>query len=406
MRRFLVNILLLIFAGVSFDALGEVAQSGKDDQSLEIRDGINRDDPNFITASILLIEPCGKLYSCLGHACFRLECPTFKLDNCFSYESEPVGHRVLTFFAGKLNMGMFVTPTAEFLKDYKEECRGIRQYKLNLPPDVKQRLWKALDDKVAEGAYLPYDYDKRGCAWTVLSTLMETLKPGRLEVKEPLPGKFTKTRRELMHSALDPYPWNRFFMHAIWGTSLDREMPGFENVVVPADLMVFLSKTSFMGNPILCGEEKVLVSMLPKEKPFGLSPVVAASCVVVMAILGWFWMSRTIDIVLLVLQSVAGVFFCYLVIASKLPATTWNWLIVPFNLLPLVFWKWRDKWSAWFVGALMAWVLFVLLYPHRLTDTAFVIMAIAYIVQYLKFSVRHFVDLKAKGEKNNEKMVS
>lgn len=91
-------------------------------------DGIDRSDPNFVTASLIMIAPADSLYSGLGHACIRLECPKFNLDYFYSEESEAVGHRVLTFFAGKLKMGMFAVKTEEFLSDcravYRREARA------------------------------------------------------------------------------------------------------------------------------------------------------------------------------------------------------------------------------------------------------------------------------------------
>jgi len=114
----------------------EIAQSHLGD------DGVDRADPNFVTASLLVMSPGDELYSCAGHSCIRLECPKFNLDYCFSYESEGVSDKIFTFFMGKLKMGMFAIPTAEYLKLGRESGRGVTQYRLNLPPDAKQRLWK------------------------------------------------------------------------------------------------------------------------------------------------------------------------------------------------------------------------------------------------------------------------
>ena len=100
-------------------------------------DGIDRSNPNFVTASLLIMSPGDELYSCAGHACIRLECPTFNLDYCFSYESEQVSDKIFTFFMGKLKMGMFAIPTADYLKLGREDGRGVMQYRLNLPPDAK-----------------------------------------------------------------------------------------------------------------------------------------------------------------------------------------------------------------------------------------------------------------------------
>ena len=77
----------------------------------ELNDGVDRSDPNFVKASLLVVGPGNELYGCAGHVAFRLECPTFKHDYAFSYEGESVQGQVFRFFAGKLKMGMFCIPT-------------------------------------------------------------------------------------------------------------------------------------------------------------------------------------------------------------------------------------------------------------------------------------------------------
>ena len=113
-------------------------------------DGIDRADPNFITASLLVMSPGNELYSSMGHSCFRLECPKFNLDYCFSYESESAKGRMLSLLSGRLKMGMFEAPTSEYLSKCRESGRGIMQYRLNLPSETKQRLWKYLEEKINE----------------------------------------------------------------------------------------------------------------------------------------------------------------------------------------------------------------------------------------------------------------
>ena len=98
---------------------------------------VDRTDPNFVTASLLVFGPGEALYGRAGHIAFRLECPKFNLDYAFSYEGEAAGDQILKFFAGRLKMGMFAIPTQEFLKQYIETGRGCRQYVLDLSPAAK-----------------------------------------------------------------------------------------------------------------------------------------------------------------------------------------------------------------------------------------------------------------------------
>ena len=124
------------------------ASSGCSDAASDSID-CNADD--FVIASLLVADPGSKLYSVLGHACIRMQCPAYGLDYCFSYESEDVAHRVADFFAGKLYMGMFAIPVEEYCAPYREEGRGVYEYRLNLPIEIKRELWRILDEEMLKG---------------------------------------------------------------------------------------------------------------------------------------------------------------------------------------------------------------------------------------------------------------
>lgn len=351
-------------------------------------DGIDRSDPSFVTASLLVMSPGSELYSCAGHSCIRLECPKFNLDFCFSYESESVKDKIFTFFMGKLKMGMFAIPTEEYLKLGRESGRGVMQYRLNLPPDAKQRLWKLLDKKVAEGPYLEYDYMERGCAQAAMRVLREALLPYVMEV-EPWPEKYaTLSRHELLEMAIVNYPWQTFLLYTICGATTDENMPKFRKVVIPTDLLDVLRIAKIRNQPIISADG---VELLPVKNGTGktrplVTPFVVSCIVVTLAAINFFGKWAWLDWAFLAFQSLLGLFLTYMVCFSNLTAIGWNWLIVPFNLLPLVFWKWRRKWALWFAGVLMLWEAFMLLHPHRLTDPAYLVLVGAYIIFYLKFT--------------------
>ena len=43
---------------------------------------------DFVIASVCVASPGEDVYSALGHACLRLQCPTYNLDYIYSYEAE------------------------------------------------------------------------------------------------------------------------------------------------------------------------------------------------------------------------------------------------------------------------------------------------------------------------------
>ena len=350
-------------------------------------DGIDRTAPDFVKASLLIMSPGDELYSCAGHACIRLECPKFNLDYCFSYESEGVADKVWTFLRGKLKMGMFAVPTADYLKLGRESGRGVMQYRLNLPPDAKQRLWKILDERVAQGPYLPYNYMERGCAQSALNVLMEALKPYQLVV-DPWPEKFlTWTRREFVREATDGYLWQRMPMCALCGTEADEKTERFQNVVVPLGLLEILRIGTVNGRHVIDSEGVELLPVKPDlqgaRNPI-FTPIMAACCIIVLSAVNCFFKWVWVDWLFLTFQSLAGALFTYLVVFSKLPSTGWNWLFVPFNILPLVFWKWRKKWAMWFAGVLVLWEIGMICWPHMLTLPAYLVLVAAYVLMYAR----------------------
>lgn len=138
-------------------------------------DSIDRYAPDFLTVSLLVADPSDVLYSCSGHCALRLECPTFDLDYVYSYEGESVRDKVVQFFLGNLKMGLFATPTDESLEEFREAKRGVKQYRLNLPPVAKLRLWELMDNMLEQGNDLPYDYIERGCALSTSRFIREAL---------------------------------------------------------------------------------------------------------------------------------------------------------------------------------------------------------------------------------------
>lgn len=347
----------------------------------QFNDGIDRADPNFVKPYLLVFDPGNALFACVGHAAIRLKCSKFDLDYCFSYESENATSRLLSFFAGKLKMGMFAVPTEDFLKPYEEEGRGVVQYAMNLPPATKQRLWEILDKKAAEGADLPYDYNRRGCAKSAGELIMQSLAQDRVERAPWIPDSVPSRREKFCELLAEDFPWNLFILNAIVGTEVDN----IEEVVVPKDLLAFLQKTRVEGRPIVSGEgERLLASTMSRKSPL-ITPMIMAVLMVVLAVANCLFIRRQyVDWLFLLVQTVFGCFVLYLMTATKLPTSCWNWLIVPFNPLPVIFWRWRRYWALPFALVVVAWLVFMLCYPHRLTDPAYLVIALAYVAIWVK----------------------
>ena len=301
-------------------------------------DGIDRSDPNFVKASLLWISPGNEFFGCGGHSSIRLECPKFNLDYCFSCEVESISENFFRFVLGDLKTGMFAIPTATFLKLYSDAGRGARQYNLNLPPEVKQRLWKILDGRVAAGRCLPYDYIKYSCVQTMLRPLIEAIPPADLKFA-PWPDKYKLTRRERLAVELDWCKWTGAFLELIAGVEVDRDVDNLDRIILSEDLVDLFKGATIRGGPVISEEGKEL---LPQTKPLegkSITPTMVASFIFGMTVINLFLKAKALDWCFLAIQSVLGLFLSFLMFVSSLPATGWNWLFVLFNPLPLMFWK-------------------------------------------------------------------
>ena len=354
-----------------------------------LNDGIDRTDPNFVKASLIVVDPGEIMYSCFGHAVIRLECPKFDLDYCFSYESEGILENKWRFFWGDLKMGMFAVPTKEFLKPYAAEQRGVKQYALNLPADVKQRLWKYLDGKAAEGANLQYDQVKRCCAQSVYRQILHALEP--LSVQHNYwPEGFSgdKTRREIAREFLAGLPWTSFVMSAVSGSVLDKQCSKSEKIIIPQDTVAVLQQATVNGVPIV-GENAVqLLPAHPLKKPMAVTPMMIACVTLALSLVNLFAAHWAIDAGLLSLYSVFAFAFFFLVCLSTLPTNGWNWMLVPFNPLPVVLWRWRRVWGGAFAAFLGVFALVVSVMPHRVTEWPYVVFIVAFAILFAKPTIR------------------
>ena len=365
---------------------------------LPAQDTINRDEPDFVKVSLLMAEPGGALYSRFGHACLRMQCPTFDMDFAFTYESEDASSLILRFMAGNLKMGLFGIPTQDYLDCYAEEGRGVKEYPLDMPIAAKRNLWRVLDNYTSDGINLPYNYITRGCAYSTLRFIREGLDTIPLEFG-PWPEKYeTMTRREIAELQMEDSPWCWAFLNIICNGVIDRKCTNVDKVIMPYDLLEVLQGAKVQGRPLLTGE---CITLLPDgsglHAPW-FTPLMASLLLLALTLAAAFLRWRWMDYVLLAIQTLLGVATVYLVCFSTLCCTEWSWLIVPFNPLPLLLWRWRRHWALPMSIVLAVWCVVVALWPHHLTDPCYVVVTLSLITNY----VANYMETKQINSKINK----
>lgn len=360
---------------------------------------------DFVKASIMVAEPGEKLYSAAGHAFFRMQCPSAGMDFCFSYESEDVAEKVLTFLAGNLKMGLAAFNTSDYINTYRNENRSVTEYPLNLPIAMKQELWRVLDNHVDEGMELPYDYMERGCAISVLHILEEAMGSEVPEYNCIAPA-FRKTRREILTSELETRPWTAFALNVLTNGSANSEVIDKEKVVTPSLLVTMLLDSKLRGVNILSPGNTVVAGNNRTESRGWFTPIFITGIILALTI-GLSLAGKSIMLRLLIgFQLILGLLNVYLVFFSSLCATEWSWLLIPFNPLPAIFWKWRRFWELPYAVVILIWSAVMALVPHSLTDPSLVIVALSVSISYAADKLLPQGLLVPGEQGNNSKKIS
>lgn len=336
---------------------------------------IQQPEEDFVIASVCVASPGESLYSALGHACIRLQCPTYGLDYIYSYEAEDVSHNVLRFFAGKLKMAVRAVPTEEYVAQYISEGRGVREYVLNLPIRVKQRLWEQMDRRL-EYTPIPYDYMNHGCAVSVLGWLEEAIGKDSL-VYAPWPEKYNRSRKEMGGDSIIN-EWNHIYVCTfVTGEANSLDIENTRKVIVPAEMIEVLQDAKAFDAPLLTGECNVLLQPVRSVMPSRFPPLYVSLVILAVALINLWLRNVWLRGVVLTPCLLIGTFVLYLVLFSDLPCTQWNWFVIPFCPLPFVFWKWRRWWTLPFAVVCLVWVIGMLVYPHQIVDNAHLVLATA-----------------------------
>lgn len=341
---------------------------------------------DFVIASVCVASPGEDVYSALGHACLRLQCPTYNLDYIYSYEAEDASHNVLRFFAGKLKMAVRTLPTDEYVAQYVAEGRGVKEYVLNLPIRVKQRLWEQMDRRL-EYTPIPYDYMNHGCAVSVLAWLEEAIGADSLEYA-PWPEKYKRSRKEIGGDSI-VNEWNHIYVCTfVTGEANNLDMENTRKVIVPTELIEVLQDAKAFDAPLLTGECNVLLQPTRVVMPSRFPPLYVSLIILAVALINLWLRNVWLRGIVLVPCLLFGTFVLYLVLFSDLPCTQWNWFIVPFCPLPFVFWKWRRWWTLPFAVVCLVWVLGMLLYPHQIVDEPHLVLATAMAVCNVEIRIK------------------
>lgn len=390
MKKAILNILFLAFALTMVGQMQELSVAERNAQ-MGFNDTIDRLAEDFVFVSLMVADPTDwrdDVLGVQGHAFLRLQCPVFDLDYCFSYESEHVNTQLFKYAKGKLKMGMFAYPTDAYLEDYRRWNRAVHEYHLNLPPEVETRLWEIMDNKLSRGLSMKLDLSRRGCAISVVHFIKAALQD--IPIVYPQGTRYdTLSRREILYQDQKAHPWLRLISCAMVPNAYDKDCPIDEKLIVPADLVDLWQQSTVNGKPLAVYVGDVVSSDYVDSEPPSLTPQLLAWAILLIIVLlitfglnGWRW-------VLLGLQFLVGVLLLYVALFTQQFAGAGWLMMILFNPLPLLLWKWRRYWQLPYAVLLLIEALVLVCWRHMLVDPVYIVLLLSYVVLFASEPIMH-----------------
>ena len=313
------------------------------------------DSSNFVTASLLIAEPLHALYSVFGHATLRMECPSYGLDYVFTFESDPNFGTFMTGIAGKAKAKYVAVPTDTFIRDTRMEGRGLKQYRLNLTHHEKQELWRLLDQELAAGDYRNFNLLTDNCLTSSILNVERSLIGEHLEWG-PMRYPQTHSDGHVLRYAAQHSPWAEFLFITFIGTGYDH-WSMMESRIMPATVAQMLREAKLINDStgasrfVITDPGTTLVESSGKDKATSITPNMVFGCLLLLTLLitlaewklHWYRAAKIYDILLVTAQSFVCLLMLYVTFFSELFVTQWNWYLIVFLPLPLLFWQIRNK---------------------------------------------------------------
>lgn len=348
-------------------------------------DNVDRTAEDFVIASILISDPVEGMLSLAGHTAIRVQCPVFDLDYVYHYimiHKEDSISETKALLTGQFFVQMVADTFATYVQNSGDINRGLTEFRLYLTPQEEQKLWQILDEELASGKQLKYDFVQEGCAVKTKKLIKRVLGNKHIDYSACDP-RFSAPQYELVSAAMSHAPWMRFVMlTAMYGHTKKSDCAN--NLHIPADLAAAWQTATVDGRPLLSDGVRIVANNYYQSDSW-FTPLRLAIMLLVISIIGLFVSKPYTDWIILGMQLLMSV----LVLLFSVMGSTfivWNWLLIPFNILPAICWKWRKYWALPYAAVLALWILVMVFVPHMLVDTTHIVFTLAFATVLLKQS--------------------
>jgi len=206
--------------------------------------GVFSQSSNDTLAYLLTCGPGTETYSIYGHSALRIVIPEKHSDTVYNWGifdfSAP--NFAWKFAKGRLDYMLDTEIFNGFLKGYYFEKRYVYSQKININAKETSKLLELINENLKpENIKYRYDFFYDDCT-TRIRDLLERSIGNKLIYPPPESGKLP-TFRDLVGKYQNPYPWLKFGVDLIMGSTADKRASFRDRMFLPIDMKDELSKS-------------------------------------------------------------------------------------------------------------------------------------------------------------------
>jgi hypothetical protein len=286
--------------------------------------------------SILTCGTGPESYAMYGHTGIRIQDSLNNLDMVYNYGAFDFStpNFIGRFIKGDLQYFITNESSIDFYYNYQAENRAIIEQELALTPIQVKQLFEQLNASVySEERFYTYKFIDRNCTTMVVDKINNTL--GNKYIKATTSNQ---SYRELLYPYMSDF-YMKLGIQIIFGTKVDQPAT---RLFLPYEFKTALSKTRVNGKPIE-KSNTTLLNAQPTSVPFNwLNSIYSLiGVLLLLALFGKKW----IPLIYFTMAGLLGLFFSLVGLYSLHEELLWNYNILLFNPLFLIYawYYWKEN---------------------------------------------------------------
>jgi hypothetical protein len=246
---------------------------------------------NDTTVYLLTCGPGTETYSVYGHSALRIVIPEKHIDTVYNWGvfEFDAPNFVWKFAKGRLDYMVIGESLKGFLESYFFEQRYVYSQRINIDASEVRMLVGLINENMKpENVKYRYDFFYDDCT-TRIRDLLEKAIGENLKYPPEEKGKLPSFR-DMVGKYQSPYPWYKFGVDLIMGSTADKKVSFRDRMFLPLDMMEELSKTHvyrsgkmipLLQNPVVL----VDIESPVVKKMFLVSPPVVFTLVIILVLI-------------------------------------------------------------------------------------------------------------------------